>query len=399
MPTPVLYLVTVLIWGTSWYAMELQLVLPGELAIAYRFLLAAAMLVGYCLVTGRSLRFTRRDHLFMALQGFFLFSLNYILFYWAAAYLVSGLLAVLFSTITVMNIANGALLFRRRVEPKVALAALLGLIGIGLVFWPELAKVELSRAAAVGLVMSLVATYAASLGNMVTVRHSRALIPVVQANAIGMSYGALFTLVDRGGARRPLRVRVVGQLPGLAVLPSPLRLGVRLRRLPHAGRAHRRRSRRLQRRAVPDRGARHVDVSRRLSVDSAGGYRRRAGAGRQSPRPRAPSAAAAARHFAIASGRRFRQLTAVAARRSAPWPPRNHCSSTPHCRSRPSGRRSKRSKDSRIVEVWKLGFQIPDVIGLWVGEGDLPTPAFICDAAAEALKGGDTFYTHKRGIA
>jgi drug/metabolite transporter (DMT)-like permease len=93
-----------------------------------------------------------------------------------------------------MNIANGALLFRRRVEPKVALAALLGLIGIGLVFWPELAKVELSRAAAIGLVLSLVATYAASLGNMVTVRHSRALIPVIQANAIGMSYGALFTL-------------------------------------------------------------------------------------------------------------------------------------------------------------------------------------------------------------
>jgi drug/metabolite transporter (DMT)-like permease len=195
LPTPVLYLVTVLIWGTSWYAMELQLVLPGELAIAYRFLLAAAMLVGFCLLTGRSLRFSRRDHLFMALQGLFLFCLNYILFYWAAAYVVSGLLAVLFSTITVMNIANGALLFRRRVEPRVALAALLGLIGIGLVFWPELAKVELSRAAAIGLAMSLVATYAASLGNMVTVRHSRALIPVVQANAIGMSYGALFTLV------------------------------------------------------------------------------------------------------------------------------------------------------------------------------------------------------------
>jgi aspartate/methionine/tyrosine aminotransferase len=55
-------------------------------------------------------------------------------------------------------------------------------------------------------------------------------------------------------------------------------------------------------------------------------------------------------------------------------------------------------EDSRIVEVWKLGFQIPDVIGLWVGEGDLPTPAFICEAAAEALRRGDTFYTHKRGI-
>ncbi|HUL08810.1 MAG TPA: DMT family transporter [Candidatus Acidoferrum sp.] len=195
MPTSLLYLVTILIWGTSWYAMELQLVLPGELAIAYRFLLAAALLVGYCLLTGRSLRVSRRDHLFMALQGFFLFCINYILFYWAAAYLVSGLLAVCFSTITVMNIANGALFFRQRVEPRVALAALFGLVGIGLVFWPELTKVELSGAAAVGLAMSLVASYAASLGNMVTVRHSRACIPVVQANALGMSYGALFTLI------------------------------------------------------------------------------------------------------------------------------------------------------------------------------------------------------------
>ena len=38
-------------------------------------------------------------------------------------------------------------------------------------------------------------------------------------------------------------------------------------------------------------------------------------------------------------------------------------------------------QDSKIVEVWKLGFTVPDVIGLWVGEGDLPTPSFISDAA------------------
>jgi drug/metabolite transporter (DMT)-like permease len=195
LPTSVLYIVTVLIWGTSWYAMELQLVLPGELAIAYRFVLAAAMLLGFCIVTGRSLRFSPRDHLFMAQQGLFLFCLNYILFYWAAVHLVSGLLAVCFSTITVMNIANGALFYRQRVDPRVAVAAALGLIGIGLVFWPELARIELSRAAALGLGMSAVATYAASLGNMVTVRHSRARIPVIEANAIGMSYGALFTLL------------------------------------------------------------------------------------------------------------------------------------------------------------------------------------------------------------
>ncbi|HET6222627.1 MAG TPA: pyridoxal phosphate-dependent aminotransferase [Dongiaceae bacterium] len=55
-------------------------------------------------------------------------------------------------------------------------------------------------------------------------------------------------------------------------------------------------------------------------------------------------------------------------------------------------------EDSRIVEVWKLGFEVSDVIGLWVGEGDLPTPAFICEEAAAALRRGETFYTYKRGI-
>jgi drug/metabolite transporter (DMT)-like permease len=195
MPIPFLYAITVLIWGTSWYAMELQLTLPFELAITYRYGLAAAMLTGYCLVTGRSLRFSRRDHLFMAAQGFLLFSLNYMLFYWAANYLVSGLLAVCFSTIVVMNIVNAALFFRQRVDPIVALAGVLGLAGLGLVFWPELTKLDLSRTAAFGLVLSLVATLAASLGNMVSVRHKVAAIPVIESNTIGMAYGALFTFL------------------------------------------------------------------------------------------------------------------------------------------------------------------------------------------------------------
>ncbi|MBK8158997.1 MAG: pyridoxal phosphate-dependent aminotransferase [Rhodospirillaceae bacterium] len=55
-------------------------------------------------------------------------------------------------------------------------------------------------------------------------------------------------------------------------------------------------------------------------------------------------------------------------------------------------------QDSQIVDVWKMGFTVPDVVGLWVGEGDLPTTKFICDAAAEALREGKTFYTYKRGI-
>jgi aspartate/methionine/tyrosine aminotransferase len=53
---------------------------------------------------------------------------------------------------------------------------------------------------------------------------------------------------------------------------------------------------------------------------------------------------------------------------------------------------------SRIGEVSALGFGQPDVLPLWFGEGDQPTPAFIGAAATAALNAGETFYTYKRGI-
>jgi aspartate/methionine/tyrosine aminotransferase len=53
---------------------------------------------------------------------------------------------------------------------------------------------------------------------------------------------------------------------------------------------------------------------------------------------------------------------------------------------------------SKIVEVAAVGFGDPEVIPLWFGEGDLPTPSFISEAAVEALRRGETFYTYKRGI-
>jgi|HubBroStandDraft_1064217.scaffolds.fasta_scaffold00207_12 aspartate aminotransferase len=55
-------------------------------------------------------------------------------------------------------------------------------------------------------------------------------------------------------------------------------------------------------------------------------------------------------------------------------------------------------EDSLIAEVALLGFGQPDVIPLWFGEGDQPTPAFICEAASRAMAVGETFYTFCDGI-
>jgi drug/metabolite transporter (DMT)-like permease len=186
----------ILIWGTTWFAILFQL---GEvdplISIIYRFAIAAVILMIYCLATGKKMRFPLRDHLFMALMGVLLFSLNYWLFYVAELYLASGLVAVIFSTMVIWNILFGALFIGTPVRPKVAVGAVLGMTGICLVFWPELASFKLSDKGVVGLLLSLAATVSASLGNITSARNQMEGIPVVQANALGMSYGTILMVL------------------------------------------------------------------------------------------------------------------------------------------------------------------------------------------------------------
>src|ERR1700753_779046 len=138
MPVWALYLVTVAIWGTSWYGIEQQLgVVAPTVSIAYRFTLAAAMLWLFCLATRRRLRFPARHHLWMALQGFCLFCTYYVLFYNAGQHIVSGLMAVVFSTMSLMNVVNVALFLRQPIDRNAMLAALVGLAGLALVLYPE----------------------------------------------------------------------------------------------------------------------------------------------------------------------------------------------------------------------------------------------------------------------
>lgn len=191
-----LYGATVLIWGSTWLAITFQLgsVAPA-VSVAYRFALAAVLLFAWAIWRALPLRFGARDHGFMALLGLTLFSVNYVLFYFASQSLTSGLVAVVFSTIIVMNIVNGWLFLHRRPSGRTVLGAAVGLVGIALVFWPELAAFDLARAGSLGLVLSVAATAVASLGNTISARNQANGLPVLQVNAFGMAYGAAFQVV------------------------------------------------------------------------------------------------------------------------------------------------------------------------------------------------------------
>jgi aspartate/methionine/tyrosine aminotransferase len=60
--------------------------------------------------------------------------------------------------------------------------------------------------------------------------------------------------------------------------------------------------------------------------------------------------------------------------------------------------RALQAPESGIVELVNYARGREGLIPLWVGEGDLPTPGFISEAAGKALAAGETFYTWQRGI-
>lgn len=193
MSSTILYVMTVLIWGSTWLAIEFQLgVVAPEVSLFYRFSIAAILMWAYCLWKKLPLSFSKKDHLFFMCLALCNFGGNYLLLYWAQAHLTSAMTSIAFSTLLIMNIINARLFFGKPIAPRMFVGAGLGLAGIVALFWPDIQGFDLSGEAMLGLGLSIGGTAVASLGNMTSVRNSQHNIGVLQGNAWGMLYAALF---------------------------------------------------------------------------------------------------------------------------------------------------------------------------------------------------------------
>jgi len=188
-----LYLPSVLIWGSTWLAITFQFgTVPPAVSVVYRFALAGLILLGWACLRGLRLRFSPAEHLWMALQGVLLFGVNYMCVYFAEAEITSGLVAVAFSILVVLNIIGTRLFFGTPLRPSTMLGAALGIGGLVLVFLPELGRGTGKGDPTLGIAFALGGAVTASLGNIVASRNHGRGLPVVQMNTFGMLYGALF---------------------------------------------------------------------------------------------------------------------------------------------------------------------------------------------------------------
>ncbi|WP_417596787.1 DMT family transporter [Oceanospirillum sp.] len=191
-----LYLLTVLIWGTTWIAIKLQL---GEVAIQasilYRFSLAALVLFAVLLLSRRLQKIERSDHLFCFIQGCCLFCFNFFCIYTATGYISSGLASVIFSMATVMNVINNRLWFGLRPALRTVLGSCLGLAGVAALFWPQITDGGFNTDVLLGMGLAALGTWFFSSGNMVSVRHQKKGLKTTTTNAWSMFYGVLMMSV------------------------------------------------------------------------------------------------------------------------------------------------------------------------------------------------------------
>ncbi len=182
-------------WSTTWLALKFQLgVVDPQVSLVWRFLIAAPLMFLVCKLAGARIAFPLRTHLRFAALGLFFYSTNFILFYNAGQYVVSGLLAVVFSLASLTNIALAAIFLGEPLRPRVVLGALLGLSGISLLFWPEIDG-HLGAGPLIGLGLGFLGCLSFSTGNVIAARGQADGIPALSANAWGLTYGVVVNVI------------------------------------------------------------------------------------------------------------------------------------------------------------------------------------------------------------
>ncbi|MGB5720772.1 MAG: EamA family transporter, partial [Woeseiaceae bacterium] len=137
--------------------------------------------------------FNLKSHLWFALLGAFLFGLNYVFAYRAQVHITSALAAIVFSMMLWINIVLSRVVFGTRAGRQVLFGAVLGIAGIIVLFAPQIRVLSLSDSVLYGSLLALLGALMASTGNMVSQGAQQRNLPVLQANAWGMLYGALLT--------------------------------------------------------------------------------------------------------------------------------------------------------------------------------------------------------------
>lgn len=180
-----------LIWGSTWFVIRTQLGdVPASWSVTWRFALGAAVMLGLCLFTGKSLRLTAAQHGFALLVAVSQFVLNFNLVYRSEQHVTSGLVSLTFAFLLVPNTLFGALFLGQRVTGRFFLGSALGLGGVALLFAPDLLRPG-GGDVGHGLALAFAGVLSASVANVLQATARGRAMPLEAGLAWSMAWGAL----------------------------------------------------------------------------------------------------------------------------------------------------------------------------------------------------------------
>lgn len=234
MSSPLLFIIASLIWGSTFFAITLQLgEVPPAVSVVYRFALASAVLFGWCGVRGHRLLLPWRAQRWLILQGCATFAVSYICTYTAEQYLVSGLVAVLFALMVFWNPILNHFSFGAMLSARTWAAGGVAIAGVTLLFyhsifgaWNDIMSGGSGpeRHFLLGLGLALGATIASSVGNLMVIKVREQSDNVLLTMAWAMLWGsllvALWVLLSGQSFVMPSTARYWGGLLYLSLLGS-----------------------------------------------------------------------------------------------------------------------------------------------------------------------------------
>jgi drug/metabolite transporter (DMT)-like permease len=197
--SPLLFSAACLIWGSTFWAITLQLghVAPA-VSIIYRFGLAATVLFGWCVARGDKLSMPWKVQRWMMAQGLATFAISYLCTYTSEEHLVSALVAVLFALMVIWTPICSRIMFGTPLTWRTWGAAAVAIVGVTMLFYDSIHASWKDIVAGgagqflLGLALALTATIAGTVGNMMVVKVREQSSNVLLTMAWAMLWGTLF---------------------------------------------------------------------------------------------------------------------------------------------------------------------------------------------------------------
>lgn len=220
-----LFAACVTIWGTTWFAITLQF---GELeplfSVAVRFACAALIAGLIARFRGATPTWSLTMQPLLLGMGLSMFTMGYSCVYLAETYVVSALVALGYSVSPLANQLGERIAFKRPFNAQMAVAGLLGVAGVLVIYYPELRPQSWSRNTLLGLGFTALGVTGSTVGALFAKRLGELGLDVWRKMAFSMGYGAfgalLFSLAKGETFRLPTRLSYYVSLAYLVLFGS-----------------------------------------------------------------------------------------------------------------------------------------------------------------------------------